>query len=189
MSALTNNPGGIVLLRVDRAASTHTRHPRHRHAPLDLKYIQAALSEAGHRDVSIVDGWLRPWSTDVVLKDLLQHQPQIVVIRAMPWCGTEAVALARGLKSRGVITLAMGPFVHPANSDWHQNRDAFDVSVCGEGEQAVAEALLRLRDGAHLAQVRADFIDALARMWCARAAVPTCGCERLRWWWMRSKDF
>ncbi len=34
----------LILLRIDREALRHTRHPRHLHPALDLKYIQARMN-------------------------------------------------------------------------------------------------------------------------------------------------
>lgn len=136
---------GIVLLRVDREADRHTRHPRHLHPALDLKYVQAALEAATQQPVPLLDGWLAPFSVVGFATTALACQPRIAVVRAVSWCLAESIDLGRRLRAAGVITVAVGQQVqHVARTGHAGWDDAFDLALAGEPEAALPPILLDL---------------------------------------------
>ena len=137
----------IVLARIDRAATRHTRHPRHLHPPLDLKYVQAGLAARGI-DATFVDGWLAPFQPQDFAARLLAMAPRVVVIKAVSWCLEEAVATARLLRAAGVVTLAVGQQVrHAALEPPAGWAEAFDLCLDGEPEESLPPLLARLLAG------------------------------------------
>lgn len=130
----------VALLRIDREIDRHTAHPRHLHAPLDLKYLQAMIErELGGR-VPIVDGWLKPFSVADFVAEVLSWKPRIVVIRGVSWCLRESLAVGIALRRAGVITIAVGQQVaHHRAAPLAGWDEAFDHAIPGEPERAVAE--------------------------------------------------
>lgn len=170
-------PSPIVLLRADRAASRHTCHPRHLHPALDLKYVQAALEAAMGRAVPLLDGWRSPFDVDRFASDALAHAPQIAVIRAVSWCLSESVALARRLRTAGIVTIAVGQQVqHAARACPAGWDDAYDLALAGEPEEALPPLLLALladaAAGMPLAEAAARRRSALATAPTAQIAAP-----------------
>jgi anaerobic magnesium-protoporphyrin IX monomethyl ester cyclase len=142
----TANP--VVLLRIDRAADRHTRHPRHLFPPLDLKIVQAALAAQLGAPVPLIDGWLAPFDVAAFAAQALALQPRIAVLRAVSWCIEESVATARLLRAAGVLTIAVGQQAqHAARCRPAGWDEAFDLSVAGEPEAIVPEIVAALLGG------------------------------------------
>lgn len=145
-----------ILVRVDRESSRHTAHPRHCAPPLDLKYLQAALSEATGVEPPLLDGWLAPFRVESTLAEALAHRPRYAVIRAVTWNLDESVRLGRALREAGVVTVAVGQQVeHVAKAGYAGWREAYDLAVGGEPEEEVPRLLARLRAGEPLAHLQA----------------------------------
>lgn len=139
----------VVLLRIDRAAERHTRHPRHLHPALDLKYVQAGIEAALHQPVPLLDGWLAPFDVHAFAAQVLACKPRIAVIRAVTWCLAESVAVATILRRAGVITVAVGQQVqHVARCPQPGWTDAYDLAVAGEPEEAVPRLVAQLHSAA-----------------------------------------
>ncbi|MCB1887169.1 MAG: radical SAM protein [Rhodocyclaceae bacterium] len=137
----------VVLLRVDRAASHHTAHPRHVHPPLALKYIQAQL-QTPEAPVPLLDGWLAPFSTEAFVTRALALKPAFAVVHGVTWCLEESIAVGRRLRAAGVVTIAVGQQVaHVGRSPHPLWAAAFDHAVGGEPELAVPALIARLRAG------------------------------------------
>ena len=140
----------VVLLRVDRAADRHTRHPRHLHPALDLKYIEAALTTAPNVVPVLLDGWLTPFCVDRMARTVLDLAPRIAVLRAVSWCLEESVALGARLRQAGVITVAVGQQVEHAQRvavpGWSA---AFDLCLAGEPESLLPALLTPLITDLH----------------------------------------
>lgn len=141
-----NAAAPVVLLRIDRAANRHTRHPRHLHPALDLKYAQAGIEAAIGCPVPLLDGWLDAFRVEEFVARTLALQPRIAVIRAVTWCLAESVAVATMLRRAGVITIAVGQQVqHIARSPYPGWDDAYDLAVSGEPEQALPQVVAQLQ--------------------------------------------
>lgn len=145
----------VVLARIDRAASRHTRHPRHLHPPLDLKYVEAGLAARGIR-TALVDGWLAAFDAQRFAAQLLAVAPRVAVLKAVSWCLDESVAVARRLRAAGIVTVAVGQQVRHAliqpPAGWDE---AFDLWLDGEPEEALPPLLECLLAGTPPAALRA----------------------------------
>lgn len=147
----------VVLLRVDRAATQHTGHPRHLHPALDLKYIQRQLEDQSGGPVPLLDGWLQAFTPAAFCAAVLALRPRYAVIRAVTWCLTESVQVAATLRAAGVVTIAVGQQVqHIARSPYPGWHEAYDLSVAGEPEEEVPRLLARVRAGEALQRLRAE---------------------------------
>lgn len=152
----------VVLLRVDRSASHHTKHPRHLHPALDLKYLQAALECRLGETIPLLDGWLSPFDAHEFAAKALAHRPRIAVIRAVSWCMDESVAVGRALRASGVITVAVGQQVrHMERTGFPLWDEAYDLSLAGEPEEALGPLLTTLLDNCAQGKSRAAAIDAI----------------------------
>jgi len=144
MNAESTAAGPVLLLRIDRAAARHTRHPRHLHPALDLKYAQAGIEATCGFSVPLLDGWTQPFDAAAFAAQALALQPQLAVIRAVTWCLAESVAVATALRRAGVITVAVGQQVQHvarvAQPGWLQ---AYDLALAGEPEEALPQLVLR----------------------------------------------
>jgi radical SAM superfamily enzyme YgiQ (UPF0313 family) len=156
------NAAPVVLLRVDRARA-ESGHPRHRHPALDLKYVEAALAQHHGIACALVDGWLLADGPPAWIAAVLQHTPQIVVIKAASWCLNEATYCAEELKRRGIATLAIGQQAEHRlrlpDATWQR---AFDAALLGEVESELPKFLAAWlahpqERAALLAQRAADF--------------------------------
>lgn len=138
----------VVLARIDRAASRHTRHPRHLHPPLDLKYVQAGLTAMGI-SAPLVDGWLERFEPAAFAARLAAMKPQIVVLKAVSWCIEESLAVAHDLRAAGIDTVAVGQQVAHARqvvpAGWPE---AWDFTLGGEPEEALPGILAAALAGA-----------------------------------------
>ncbi|OGS92263.1 MAG: radical SAM protein [Gallionellales bacterium GWA2_60_18] len=144
-----------VLLRIDRAAARHTRHPRHLHPALDLKYVQAGIAAKLGEHAPLLDGWLRPFDAAAFAAKALALHPRVAVIRAVTWCLDESVAVAAALRRAGVITIAVGQQVqHIARHPHPGWAEAYDLAVAGEPEEVLPQLLAQLRDGAALTDLQ-----------------------------------
>ena len=138
----------VVLLRIDRAARRHTKHPRHLHPALDLKYVQAGIEAGLGLPVPLLDGWLRPFDSATFAAETLALQPKVAIIRAVTWSLDESIAVATALRRAGVITVAVGQQVqHIARCPKKGWTEAYDLAVAGEPEEAVPELVRQLHAG------------------------------------------
>lgn len=146
----------VVLVRVDREPARHTRHPRHRHAPLDLLYVQAGLAARGI-DAPLVDHWRDPSPLGPLLARVAARHPRAVLLRANGWAADETLRLGRALRAHGIVTVVAGQLVTQARmrplAGW---ADAFDLTVAGEPEQAAVDLLGQLLAGANPADLAGD---------------------------------
>jgi anaerobic magnesium-protoporphyrin IX monomethyl ester cyclase len=144
-----------ILLRIDRDAQRHTRHPRHLHPALDLKYAQAGIQARIDVPVPLLDGWLHPFEVSAFAAQALALQPRVAVIRAVTWCLDESVAVAQALRRAGVITIAVGQQVqHIARCPHPEWAQAYDLALPGEPEQALPELIAQLHRGVDLAKLQ-----------------------------------
>jgi anaerobic magnesium-protoporphyrin IX monomethyl ester cyclase len=144
-----------VLLRIDRDAQRHTRHPRHLHPALDLKYAQAGIKARLDAPAPLLDGWLEPFDATAFAARALALQPRVAVIRAVTWCLDESVAVAQALRRAGVITIAVGQQVqHIARCPHPGWLQAYDLALPGEPEQALPELVAQLHRGADLEKLQ-----------------------------------
>ncbi|MBT4790792.1 MAG: B12-binding domain-containing radical SAM protein [Halobacteriovoraceae bacterium] len=133
----------VALIRVDKKPTTVFRHPRHIHPPSELKYIEGGAHLMGVESI-LLDGWVNLW-TPGALAQKVPSSCDIAVIKGMSYCLEESMALARLLKNKGIITLAVGQFVsHAAQQTPLGWRDVFDISVLGEPEVQVIELFNQL---------------------------------------------
>lgn len=148
-------PPFAVLLRVDRAAQRHTRHPRHLHPALDLKYVQAGIQTRLGGSVPLLDGWLQPFDAAGLAAQALALRPKVAVIRAVTWCLAESLALATLLRRAGIVTIAVGQQVqHVAACPQPGWLEAYDLAVGGEPEEVVPQLVAQLYGGASLATMQ-----------------------------------
>lgn len=144
-----------VLLRIDRSVARHTRHPRHLHPALDLKYVQAGIESRLGAAAPLLDGWLEPFDAAGFAARALTLAPRVAVIRAVTWCLEESVAVAKILRRAGVIAIAVGQQVQHAARvpppDWLA---AYDLAVPGEPEEALPELVAQLAAGHELATLQ-----------------------------------
>jgi anaerobic magnesium-protoporphyrin IX monomethyl ester cyclase len=135
----------VVLVRIDRAAVRHTRHPRHLFPALDLKYVQSGLAVRHGIRAALVDGWLQPFDASRCADEALAMRPRIAVLKGVSWCLEETIETARILRRAGVITIAVGQAVQHAAVQtppgWHE---AFDHVLAGEPEAALPEFVAAL---------------------------------------------
>jgi radical SAM superfamily enzyme YgiQ (UPF0313 family) len=149
----------VALLRIDRAASRHTAHPRHLHPPLDLKYLQAVLAERLAVTPPLLDGWLAPFAVDRFVADTLALAPRVAVIRAVSWCLEEALAVGQRLRRAGVVTIVVGQLVaHHRQLPVAGWADAFDLAIDGEPEALAADLVKVLLDGIDAAEPSAGIL-------------------------------
>ncbi len=149
----------VVLLRIDRQAQDHTRHPRHAHPALDLKYVQSGLEAILGDEVPLLDGWLADFDVETFAATALGRRPRIAVIRAVTWSLDESVRVAARLHAAGVVTIAVGQQVaHVARSPYPGWHEAYDLAVHGEPEEEVPRLVARLQAGEPLHVLRAESI-------------------------------
>lgn len=154
----------VVLARVELDPRELPGHPRHNFPPLDLKYIQAALTNGQQCGPPILDGWLNAWPPEQLAEQILQHRPAIAVIKAATPCLGEAVTVGTILRAQGVITVAVGQQVsHVFHQAWPGWEQAFDIPVLGDPEEQVPTLVRQLREGVPFEQVAGPYRDALAR--------------------------
>lgn len=158
MSGHPTPESAVVLLRIDREASRHTTHPRHLHPPLDLKYMQAALTAQLDTAPRLLDGWLTPFSVAACVAETSALAPRIAIIRAVSWCLDESLAVATALKKLGIITMAVGQQVaHHRRLPLVGWDEAYDLAIDGEPEARapllVAKILAGLTHGATAGEV------------------------------------
>lgn len=145
----------VVLLRVDRAAARHTRHPRHLFPALDLKYAQAGIEASIGGTVPLLDGWLQPFDAATAAARVLALRPRVAVIRAVTWCLDESLALAARLRRAGIVTVAVGQQVqHVARCPRPEWEEAYDLAVAGEPEEALPQLVAQLHGGASLSALQ-----------------------------------
>jgi anaerobic magnesium-protoporphyrin IX monomethyl ester cyclase len=161
MMALSGPP---ILMRIEREPEEVTGHPRHIHPALDLKYIQAAISQTLWLEAELLDGWLHTWSPSRLVDEALTRKPPIAVLKAASPCIDESLTVGKALRQAGVITVAVGQQVsHLAYQDCPGWREAFDIPVLGDPEEETPALVKRLYDGEPLAQVARPYLDALDR--------------------------
>lgn len=138
---------GVALLRVDRVGGAGG-HPRHLHPALDLKILEAGLTQGSGVQTTLVDGWLLAGGPPAWVSRVLDGRPQVAVIKAETWCLPEAVECGLRLREAGVMTIAIGQQVsHAMRSPVARWREAFDVALAGEAEVELLSRLPRLLQG------------------------------------------
>lgn len=145
---MTENEGcPVLLVRIDRAAVRHTRHPRHLFPALDLKYVQAGLASQGIR-AEIIDGWLAPFQAEHCAENIIARRPRIAVLKGVSWCLEETIATGRRLRQAGITTIAVGQAVqHAAVQPPPGWDEAFDHALAGEPEASLPELVAALLQG------------------------------------------
>ena len=138
---------GVALLRVDRVDGAGG-HPRHLHPALDLKILEAGLTQGSRIPARLVDGWLLAGGPRTWVAQALAARPRVAVIKAETWCLPEAIECGLLLRQAGVITIAIGQQVsHAMRSPVPRWREAFDLALAGEPEEELLERLPRLLQG------------------------------------------
>ena len=137
----------VALLRVDRIGGAGG-HPRHLHPALDLKILEASLSQGAAIASPLVDGWLIKGGPSAWVEQALAGRPRLAVIKGETWCLAEALECGRRLRQAGVTTIAIGQQVahvqRAPRPDWHE---AFDLALAGEPEEELIGSLPRLLQG------------------------------------------
>lgn len=137
----------VVLLRVDREAARRSPHPRHLHPPIELKVLQAAITNILGRPVPFIDGWRSPFSVDEVLAAIKDLAPRCVVIKGATWCLDEALSLGQKLRAIGVTTVAVGELaLHHSLKPIERWGQSFDLSVAGDPEELLPSIIPSLLD-------------------------------------------
>lgn len=138
---------GVALLRVDRVDGAGG-HPRHLHPALDLKILEAGLTQRDRIPTNLVDGWRVPGGPPAWVAGVLECKPRVAVIKAETWCLPEAIQCGLMLRKAGITTIAIGQQVsHAMRSPVARWREAFDVALAGEPEEELLDCLPRLLHG------------------------------------------
>ncbi|MGE5663846.1 MAG: B12-binding domain-containing radical SAM protein [Deltaproteobacteria bacterium] len=120
--------------------------------PLGLLYLAAAVGD--RCVVRILDGSVRPMTTDDVVSEVREFRPHVVGITVMTPTLTRALSLCRAIKKHDpeVTTVLGGP--HPsALPEETAAAPGVDFVVVGEGERTFPELLDALGDAAPIDSV------------------------------------
>ena len=153
-----------VLIRNERPAERYSKHPRHLHAPLSLKYVCSGLKELTSKNAVLLDNWLLRISPQKLFHKAMLHNVQVVVIEGNSSCMEESVELANLFKTQGITTVATGQQVaHAANQDFPRWIEAFDIPVLGEPEEAVPRLIARMVDQNSIVDLCAQYAASFQR--------------------------
>lgn len=139
-SEINKQKGSGVLIRVDRSNHSWISHPRHKHPPLDLLFIQSGLQKI-KCSTYLIDMWGNHHSIEKISKHIISTHVFFAIIKAYSWCIQETIALGKYLRNHNIITIAVGQHVHCASILCKEKKSfvntwstAFDYSIMGNPE-------------------------------------------------------
>ena len=134
-----------------------SRIPREQLPPLGLLSIGGPLLDAGH-DVTLLDGELGPLSDLEIIKQVVEHQPQVLLIghsgstSAHPIIAKLTRRLHQELSDMTIIYGGVFPTYH--FRDILAQEAQIDIIVRGEGEATVTKLIAAIESGDDLAKVK-----------------------------------
>ncbi len=150
----------ILLVRLGNG--NRSRHPQGVRLPFTLKYLQAILLRRGYK-VKLMDCHITPYSPEELVSQVIDWDPDAVVISSTPLERHQLNTVARRIKERsGVITIAVGQDVS-LDPAYYLNGAPVDLAIPGEAEQVCAETIDALRDKKNLKERQTHFLGTLER--------------------------
>ncbi len=144
----------IFLVRVNAEAVVRSRHPHGAMPPFSLKYIQGLLA----REQRITTHLLDCAAENILLPELARmtviRSPDIIVISATCLDSAAVRRYAALIKEAyDPVVIVIGQYTQRG----HDGEDPVDIFVPGEGEIETARLIRKLREGAPVAGLRAQY--------------------------------